>query len=395
MGRFRSLFDADEMRDLAVAAGIVDEAAATPETAEPVVRRSLLLDDDAQEVPDPSPDPGSRTGAALLFGGPPAQAYGASAVTSAAQAQPEPRRQSGETWSVAESMPSTAAPVSPGVSATVGNSLNQGPFTPAEGQTESLSPEPATESPLPSADAGTRASGENQAAGTPDETDERVRRLLMQYLSGESAPEEAVANVPGEVVDTPLPAIVMDDDEVPLDAPHQALWHETSSLGSDASTRAFLATPSAALRAASDSMDTSAVAVSDGPFADSPHVRSELPWGAVAGGGAVGVEGGSDVQAPELASEYGSPVWDTPFEDGHSRTAVSAVTEPAPLPGQQLLMKLSRPPLFTLLRASLIARVPWRVWQHEPWAQPNLCAALAEVTGESEQLFEQEDAWRN
>jgi hypothetical protein len=395
MGRFRSLFDADEMRDLAVAAGIVGEAAATPETEEPVVRRSLLLDDDAQEVPDPSPNPGSRTGAALLFGGPPAQAYGASAVTSAPQAQPEPRRQSGETLSVAESMPSTAAPVSPGVSATVGNSFNQGPFTPAEGQTESLSPEPGTESPQPSADAGTRVSGEHQADGTPDETDERVRRLLMQYLAGESAPEEADANDRSEVVDTPLPAIVMDDDEVPLDAPHQALWHETSSLGSDASTRAFLATPSAELKVASDSMDTSSVAASDGPFADSLHVRSELPWGAAAGGVAGGVENASDAQAPELASESGSTVWDTPFEEGHSRTVVSAVTDPAPLPGQELLTKLSRPPLFTLLRASLIARVPWRVWQREPWAQPNLCAALAEVTGESEQLFEQEDAWRN
>jgi len=304
MGRFRSLFDADEMRDLAVAAGIVDEAVATPETAEPVVRGSLLLDDDAQEVPEQSPSSSSPTAAPLDVGGPPAQAYSGS-------------------------------------------------------------------------------------------TDERVRRLLMHYLTGESAAAAAEPNDRSEIVDTPLPAIVMDDDEVPLDAPPQALWHETSSLGSDESTRAFLATPSAALSAASDHMDTSAVAVSDGPFADSPHVRSELPWGAAAGGVDGGVENASDAQAPELASESGSTVWDTPFEDGHSRTVVSEVTDPAPLPGQQLLTKLSRPPLFTLLRASLIARVPWRVWQREPWAQPNLCAALAEVTGESEQLFEQEDAWRN
>ena len=76
-------------------------------------------------------------------------------------------------------------------------------------------------------------------------------------------------------------------------------------------------------------------------------------------------------------------------------TVVSAVTEPTPLPGQHMLMRLSRPPLFTLLRASLVARVPWRVWQQEPWTQPHLCAALAAVTGESEQFFAQEDAWRN
>jgi hypothetical protein len=300
MGRFRSLFDADEMRDLAVAAGLVDEAAAAPESAEPVVRRSLLLDDDDEPK-------------------------GSAAVHRSA----------------------------------------------------------------PRAD-------ENAAANDPADSDERVRLLLQDYLAGGAQAAAPDADVQSDVVDTPLPAIVMEDDDVPLVVPPEALWRESSGSGLDASTRAFLATPSAVLGVVADAMTTSGVGAADVMAEDSPNLRSELPWGAAADDlAAVSANPSFGVPADSIVSGAEAVVGDTPFEEGHSRTVVSAVTEPTPLPGQHMLMRLSRPPLFTLLRASLIARVPWRVWQQEPWTQPHLCAALAAVTGESEQFFAQEDAWRN
>lgn len=299
MGRFRSLFDAEEMRDLAVAAGLVHEAAAAPESVEPVVRRSLLLDDNAEQELD------------------------------------------------------AAVRVAP-------------------------------------------RANEDEVANATADSEGRVRRLLQDYLSGGAPAVEPHADVQMDGADTPLPAMVMDDDEAPLAVPPVALWRESSGSGLDASTRAFLATPSAVPGVASDAMATSGVGAADVMADDSPNVRSELPWGATTTNGAAANANPSLVaSATTLASEAEAMACDTPFEAGHVRTAVSLVTEPTPLPGQQLLMRLSRPPLFTLLRASLVARVPWRVWQQEPWTQPHLCAALAAVTGESEQLFAQEDAWRN
>jgi hypothetical protein len=389
MGRFRSLFDADEMRDLAVAAGLVDEAAATPEAAERPVRRSLLLDDDAGDASEPSVNSLSPQGLTVSIA-----AAGTAGPASVGHVGPsEPPVAQSERHDVAASHSTSVADMTGAAVVASGAFPTAASYSEVDAAADGSSPDPYAASSASSTELAA-SSSPVESAGEADDNEARVRLLLMQYLAVEQPTDHVEQGAPAVATDTPLPAVVVEEDESSVQEPLQERWNEASGPGLDTSTRQFLSTPSAALLAAPGEMGPPGDSVSALPFSDSTYSEPVEPWQASSAGIAAAGAQGPPVAAPLEASGVDVLAFDTPFEASHSRTVVSTVTEPAPLPGQPMLVSIASPPLLSLLRASLLARVPLQAWHEEPWAQPDLCAALANVTGESEEFFAQEDAWR-
>jgi hypothetical protein len=394
MGRFRSLFDADEMSELAIAAGLVETEEVAPAIAESPRRSGLLLDAEAPasaeaslnlqqrsvtapvaDVPATEPLTGEEP---VVVGSP--ESSGARAF-SAGDSYPlaGPQR-----TSESEDSPHAAVQGSPNDSSLRGSGTESSAASTESETTADMAAMRELSAPgiRPALDAAT------------EEREARVRRLLMEYLAGEPVVVPNENRVTADASSTPLPAVVLDSDET-SEAPHaRSSGDFGQGAGTEGGTRPFLPSQGSAPVAAIETETPEASAPGAEPDVE-PVREPTSPRGVVGGGAAVPSFDSSFTPAPPGPADTGIPAFDTPFRASVPNTAVSSAAAPAPLPGQDMLRRLGCPPMYTLLRASLLARVPWRAWQERPWSQTQLCAALATVTGESEQFFSQEGAWRS
>lgn len=394
MGRFRSLFDADEMKQLAIAAGVVETEEVAPAIAESPRRPSLLLDDDTpasseaslnlQERPTVAPNQGASVAETPNSEG---RVVAGSPESSGVRVFPV-----GDSYTVARPRLTSVSGDYPRVA--VQDSANDSSLRVSGSDAAVATAESDTTADM-------AAIREVSSQGVPPDSDDgaddreaRVRRLLIEYLSGEQMAVSAENALLTDPASTPLPAVVLDTDDASETRHTQGFNNESGRAGTDVGARPFLPSQGSVPVVAIEAATPESPVLDETPVLDSVQ-ESTSPSGPAGSVATVASFDSSFTPAPPDPADTGIPAFDTPFRTSGPNTAVSSATAPAPLPGQDMLIRLGRPPLFTLLRASLLARVPWRAWQEQPWTQTHLCGALATVTGESEQFFLQEGAWRS
>jgi hypothetical protein len=405
MGKFRSLFDPDEIRELAIAAGLL-EAEAEPR----------MVTGDRPAVRFLDPEPRSQL---------PAQGFTASQVRIAVVAPAEPP---------AAAAPA-AAPATPDAQARATMPLptpdQSEAFTSREvsgpglgsassARVDVVSPAPTSNPAIPTAPPLAAVPGLISASGSSP----AVRTVeAVTPLPAQPAAEAAPAIAPP--VKTPSARQTLawgdvDPSETFIGAPGS----RPPRAPTPSADVSFAVTPSpaAAEPAVAPVQQASPVSVAAPEPVVAPPVAAPAPVVAPAPSP---VAAAAPADASPASNSAGSAQRDAVVDAAAERlkslmqqylvgaesTATTGPREavrPAPggeatvaiaarrgaVAGEGMLQSLGLPPLYTLMRASLAARTPLSVWERQPWADARLGEALAIVTGQPASMFRSEAAWR-